>query len=134
MERKHNPGLYLILLLLCIAVICSAGCSQTATVYTFTEDDNGKTFNVGMDDIVKVSLFSNPTTGYEWNVDTTGNLVITNVEFISDSAEGMIGAGRVQEWTLAANAPGTYEFNAVYKRSWEDTDADMSYQLTLIFQ
>jgi len=133
MVPQNYTHVSIILLLLCIAAICCAGCSQTSKVNTFTEDDNGITVTMGMSDTAVVTLESNPTTGYEWKASTTGNLVITDEKFVSDNVPGMVGEGGKQQWTLAANAPGTYEFTAVYERPWEETEADKTYQLTFIF-
>lgn len=134
MVRQNHPDVFIVLLLLCIAAICCAGCSQTAQVNTFTEDDNGTTVTMGMSDSAIVILDSNPTTGYEWKANTTGNLVITDEKFVSDNVPGMVGEGGKQQWTLAANAPGTYEFTAMYERPWEETEANKTYHLTLIFK
>lgn len=133
MNTKRFLQRYFILLFLVFVALFLAGCIEQRPVHAFTMEDNGDTDTVGMNDIVTISLASNPTTGYEWTVKTTGNLVITDQEFISDNVPGMVGEGGFQKWTLSATAPGTYEFDGIYQRPWEETGEDETYHLTLIF-
>ncbi|MBN1167492.1 MAG: protease inhibitor I42 family protein, partial [Methanospirillaceae archaeon] len=102
MNTKLLLHRHLILLFLLVAPLFLAGCIQQTPVHAYTMEDNGNTYTVRMNDIVMVSLASNPTTGYEWSADTTGNLVISDQEFISDNVPGMVGEGGFQKWTLSA--------------------------------
>ena len=78
-------------------------------------------------EIVKITTEGNPTTGYQWtavpglSAVKSDNLVILNATYVpTPVAEGIVGSGGTYEWLVTAEKPGTYEFHAQYKRSWDD--------------
>ncbi|MCZ0863546.1 protease inhibitor I42 family protein [Methanocorpusculum vombati] len=79
---------------------------------------------------VKITTEGNPTTGYQWtavpglSATKSDNLVILNATYVpTPVADGIVGSGGTYEWLVTAEKPGTYEFRAQYKRSWEDEPA-----------
>lgn len=81
-------------------------------------------------EIVKITTKGNPTTGYEWtavpglSASENDNLVLLSTAYVpTPVADGIVGSGGAYEWFVTAEKPGTYEFRAQYKRSWEDEPA-----------
>lgn len=68
-----------------------------------------------------ITLESNPTTGYQWQLAKQLNETI--LEFIGSeykpSESGLIGAGGTEVWTFKAVNSGTTEISLKYVRPWE---------------
>jgi len=68
-----------------------------------------------------ISLESNPTTGYSWEL--TGPLPawleLIGTEYIPTPTDPpMVGSGGTEEWTFRANAAGTAAITFVYRQPW----------------
>lgn len=96
----------------------------------FTENNNGSTVELVTGDTFQIKLNENPTTGYQWTLETTRGLEIMSDNY-SSSASGLIGAGGIHEWDIKATASGTQKVSAVYSRSWENlTGSEQRFVLT----
>ena len=106
--------------------------NQIATVNTrtYTENDNGKVITATKDQVVKVKLSENPTTGYRWEPSVSSGIEITDDTY-SRSTPWAIGSGGSRTWTLKFTGTGGLYFNADYKRSWENGSVD-SYSLHFV--
>ena len=91
----------LVAVLGCAMLLLAAGCAkkepQTATV----------------------SLPSNPTTGYSWNVEQSNDLFEITSEF-AEGEGGALGAGGTDTFTLTPQASGETAVMFMYGRSWEE--------------
>lgn len=136
--------------LLLFASIIMAGCISTESdtgnnnhilpdtspseIYLFDGTNNNETYNISQDSLIYIKLEENPTTGYAWEITTTEGLVVISDTYESSDTSGQkVGAGGIHEWELHAQEPGTYTFDAIYKRNWEETTGEEdTYSLTLI--
>jgi len=70
-----------------------------------------------------IALSENPSTGYEWQLDTTqsSNLAIVRVVDAGYQAVqgGQMGAAGSHWWRIEAWAPGTARIVFAYSRPWE---------------
>ncbi len=77
--------------------------------------------SVGASDTI--ALRENPSTGYQWQVDTTesSNLVIVRVTDAGYQAVqgGQMGAAGSHWWRIEGRAPGTARIVFAYLRPWE---------------
>jgi len=68
-----------------------------------------------------ITLESNPTTGYQWQL--AKQLDRSIVELVRSeyrpSESGLLGAGGIEVWTFKAVKSGTAEISFEYVRSWE---------------
>jgi inhibitor of cysteine peptidase len=109
-----------------IMVLATSGCSQkdNANVVEIDESDNKGTINLAVGDELTLTLESNPTTGYSWQLGELNSSVLAQqgeVEFISDAAEEeVVGAGGVEIFRFTAEGPGTVILNLEYLRPWEE--------------
>jgi predicted secreted protein/putative hemolysin len=100
---------------------------------TFTEADNGKTYDIAQGTKFAVQLEENPTTGFQWNVTLTKGLELLSDEFQTrPHAEGMVGVGGTRTWIILAKDTGVQKFSAIYRRSWEPvTGNETAYSVTI---
>jgi inhibitor of cysteine peptidase len=83
-------------------------------------DANGQTIELTTGQKLVLSLESNPTTGFDWEVSEIDEAVIKqsgDSKFKSES--DLMGAGGVRTFTFEAVAAGTSTLKLIYHRSWE---------------
>ncbi|MCX5705777.1 MAG: protease inhibitor I42 family protein [Candidatus Omnitrophica bacterium] len=83
--------------------------------------DGKKLMEVKAGEEFSISVYANPSTGYEWQLAEAldGNfLVLVNKEY-SGGDPTMVGSGCEQEWTFKALKPGSTKISLKYLRSWE---------------
>ena len=69
---------------------------------------------------VSLTLDSNPTTGYSWQVTQSEDLFEVETVYTEDEhAEGMTGVGGKETVTLTPKKAGTCEVTLTYARPWE---------------
>ena len=82
------------------------------------------TIEVGVGDIVVVTLCSNPSTGFSWSEITqiSDQLVLeqTDYQMIAAKAEGdIVGAPGTEEWTFKTLMKGTSTISMEYSQPWQ---------------
>jgi predicted secreted protein len=92
---------------------------------TYTGNDNGRTFSLARNAVVKVQLDENPTTGYSWNITESSGIQVLSSSFLP-SAPGRFGAGGIHTWVIKVTGTGTQEFRGVYKQPWIPASKDDS--------
>lgn len=111
-----------------LAVLVTA-CSSTARV---TEADDGGSVSIGVGDELVISLPANPSTGYAWVVGPFDADVLEQVgeaEFESES--DLVGAPGIYTVRFEGRAAGTVELVLDYERSFEDTDPEDTFVITI---
>ena len=83
------------------------------------------TLNVG--DTLKISLASNPSTGFQWAekllISEPKVLTQTGYEAVASTA-GQPGAAGTEVWTLEAKSPGNTTVSGAYSRPWPGGEKD----------
>jgi inhibitor of cysteine peptidase len=89
------------------------------------ESDNGTSVRVPLSEEVVLELEENPTTGYRWMIETTGDAV-SEIEsnYVPSSGTAIGGGGRRSVRFIAAR-PGTTEIRAALRRSWEPPERSL---------
>lgn len=86
--------------------------------------DSGSQQTVAAGQQLKISLDSNPTTGYRWAVDGSVPPQLEQVGEPAYSTESnAIGAGGVETWTFSGKSAGSGTLKLKYWRSFEPTAA-----------
>ena len=98
--------------------------SSATTVQVLTEMDNGKTIELSTGQTLKITLTSNPSTGYSWEKVSGEETVIKPIgepAFVSDpNPSGAVGVGGKTTFTLeAAGMSDETTLKLVYHRPWE---------------
>jgi inhibitor of cysteine peptidase len=98
-----------------------SGCGANGT--SLTEADNGKTINLQPGETLTLTLESNPTTGYSWQVMELDNAVLAqegDPEYKQSSgAEGLVGAGGTETFRFKTIGSGETSLSLGYMRPWE---------------
>jgi inhibitor of cysteine peptidase len=101
-----------------------------------TEADCGKTVRLKPLEEAIVSLPSNPTTGYSWEMVAQGvdtAVVVVSKEFRTTAgASGSIGAGGLEHFRLRLLKAGRFTVTFVYQRPWKkDQEPERIFRVTL---
>jgi len=87
---------------------------------TLTRADSGKVVEIRAGDTLIVRLSENPTTGYQWAVDTLNadEVVLQNVEYLR-AGGATVGGGGERRFTFKAQRAGTATLQLKLWRAWE---------------
>ena len=103
--------------------------------FNLTENDNGKNIEVHTGDIIRITLESNITTGYSWeNADKVDKdiLALDSDDYVSDpTPEELDGVGGNTVIVYRALKPGKAKIDLVYLQSWEPSEFDTKFSVTV---
>ncbi|HEY45425.1 MAG: hypothetical protein AMJ88_12770 [Anaerolineae bacterium SM23_ 63] len=130
-QRTILPGFALLLLL----TLLVSGCNASNEI-ELDMDDSGSQVEVKKGQVLAISLESNPTTGYMWEVLKIDESMLEQLgesEFISSESEGLVGVGGVEVLRFRALGVGTTNVELGYLRFWEEDVAPlMLYSLSIV--
>ena len=119
-----------------LAMALFSGCGTNGT--SLTDADNGKQIIVKSGDVMTVTLVSNPTTGYSWQVMEIDNAILVQdgePEYKqSSSAEGLVGAGGTETFKFKAIGSGETMLELGYMRPWESVPPIETFIAQIIVQ
>ncbi len=110
---------------------CAANTKQVSVDATYS----GKQAQAAVGDTVVVTLDSNPSTGFKWELTRLSD---TNVLKMADNkfeapAKVIPGAGGKEVWTFKALAAGTCSIRMEYSRPWTGGEKAMQvFELTVV--
>ncbi len=121
-------------------VACSSAAEQaqvSVDIDDFMEQKHiSKEVEVAADGSLTVTLGSNQTTGFKWELaEITDESVLEYVddEYVPPEDTGVVGAGGKEIWTFKALKKGTTEVSMEYSRSWEEGEkAEWTFVLTVV--
>ncbi|MBN1374727.1 MAG: protease inhibitor I42 family protein [Dehalococcoidia bacterium] len=121
-----------VILLVLITVVILGGCAPQAksAMVSLSYDDFQKqanivqSVNVSSGETITVTLFSNATTGYNWNENAqiSDSLVLHQVDHkyvAPGNTDGKVGVGGTEVWNFKALKAGTSTIYTEYSRPWE---------------
>ena len=115
--------------ILVLAVLASAvlvGCSGASNSIQLGADDNGTRVTMKKGQTLVVTLESNPTTGYSWQVVPSDDGVLAQVgeaEFEeSPHDKDLVGVGGVEMLRFQAKKAGQTTLELAYRRPWETSE------------
>jgi inhibitor of cysteine peptidase len=135
-------GLTLVTSVACSGESESPSTTPTPTVAGVNVDDSDsggeKTLAVG--DLLIVTLDSNATTGYSWNLSEISGVAV--IQYISDEYVApeqtdppLMGQGGQEVWTFEALAAGTAAISMRYIQPWmPDADPAETFDITVIVE
>ncbi len=109
----------LLVVLMLALLVPLAACSGGGTK-KLSDGDSGKSVQLKTGDKLEITLKSNPTTGYKWDVASPESGVLEMVgkpEFEADSKA--LGAGGKTTFVFRAASSGKTTLKLVYHRPWE---------------
>ena len=106
--------------------------------FALTEADNGKKIAVHPGDVIRITLESNITTGSSWeNADKVDAdvLALDSDDYVSDpNPEDLDGVGGNTVIVYRALKPGTAKIDLVYSQSWDPSEFDARFSVTVEVQ
>lgn len=113
-----------------------SGCGTNGT--NLTAADNDKQITLQSGDAVTITLESNPTTGYSWQVmDIDSAVLIQDGEpkfKQSLNSDGMVGMGGTETFRFKAAGKGATTLKLGYERPWESAPPVETFAVQAIVQ
>lgn len=113
-----------------------SGCGAKGT--SLTDSDNGEQITVKSGDLITLTLVSNPTTGYSWQVmDIDKALLVQDGEpeyKQSSGSEGLVGAGGTETFHFKAVGNGETTLSLGYVRPWESVQPTETFTVQVVVQ
>ena len=112
---------------LCAAVLAASigGCLTPLADIYLDESANGSTVTVSVSEQIVVTLVSNASTGYQWELTQLDTAVLENTaQTYVAPAIAIPGAPGSERWEFVARAAGTTTLRLEYRRPWEDQEVD----------
>jgi len=93
-------------------------------------------FEIEVGDKVYIELCSNPTTGFEWSYEMSGDNAIKEEDHDFEEPEGdIVGASGIEVWTFEGTAKGTTVVLMEYSQPWEGgIKKEWSYRMAITVQ
>lgn len=93
-------------------------------------------FQIEIGDKVTVRLCSNPTTGFQWSYEMSGDTVLKEEDHDFEEPDSdVVGASGTDVWTFEGTAKGTTEVLMEYSKPWEGgTKKEWTYKMTVTVQ
>lgn len=107
-----NTSRYILVVMLAVLAVFSS--PSLASNFTFTEEDNGKTFHVNPGDTITVTLIGNTGTGMEWIMDINRGLVLKSQE---DIRGNYYMEPHIFIWNYVISESGVLTISAIYKQT-----------------
>lgn len=100
------------------------------------EEHISKEAGVAVDGTLTVTLCSNPTTGFRWELTgMTAELILDQIDqkYEAPTAGAPVGAGGQEVWTFKALKGGETTLTMEYRRPWEtETEPAKTFTLTVL--
>jgi inhibitor of cysteine peptidase len=114
----------ILLFMLILPVLFLSGCSVSEGGEVMVDETrDGSAVEVSVGENLVISLESNPSTGYTWQVLAVDTAILEKTgenEFVQAEGDAMLlGAGGREQMTFRAVAKGTTTLELGYKRPWE---------------
>ncbi len=137
----------LILTLLVLTAVGAAACTSAAKGDNLSGgkeiavdgSQSGQQIEVAKGDVIKVTLDSNVTTGFQWSLVSNSDESVVSLidhEYIAPpttQGEPVVGAGGSEEWRFSASTQGTSRLQMEYSRPWEETiPPAQTFDLTIV--
>ena len=127
------------LVLICVILaisLCLFACSSAPKSVSVDASYSGKTVEVGIDGSVVVTLESNSSTGFSWELTKISDETVlkqVDQKYEGHGAGAPPGAGGQEVWTFKALKKGTSSISMEYSRPWEGGEkAAETFNLTVV--
>jgi len=99
--------------------------APNTNIISLTAQDQGQTVRTDPSGLIRITLDSNPSTGYAWELGNPSNgafSVYSNQTFPNNPSSNLPGQPYSTAITLQALKPGTHDVTLVYRRPWDAPD------------
>jgi inhibitor of cysteine peptidase len=108
--------------------LCGRGAEMTEV--TISASQSGSSVQVRVGDEIVVSLDENPTTGYRWAIDSSGEPTLAPIgSSYEPSAGGGMGGGGQRTFRFRAVAAGQAGLRLVLRQEWQPDTATEQFEI-----
>jgi inhibitor of cysteine peptidase len=118
-EKMKSKWLLMGVITVSIVTLMTA-CSKIPNRVSVNESSNGKQVEVAVNGTITVTLDSNATTGYSWQLSgISDSSVLEKLNNVYDAPTGgLMGAGGKEVWTFKTLADGKATLSMEYDQPW----------------
>jgi inhibitor of cysteine peptidase len=91
---------------------------------TIDKTQHGKKVVTKKGDVIKVQLAENPTTGYQWEINSIDDKHLKSTENKYEMSGEAVGAGGMKTFYLEVNEEGISELHIALAKPWENEPID----------
>ncbi len=122
---------------LALLVVFLAACSTAPSEIKLTANDNGKTIEAAANQSLTITLDSNATTGYKWNLVTEPDakvvkLVSSDYVVPTSDSQPIVGAGGAEVWKFQIIGAGKTTITLAYFRPFDPKQVAKEYTVTIM--
>ena len=121
-SKRYGHVAWTLCALALTGAVVLAGCA--ASTVRITSEDAGKQVTLATGQTLEVTLSSNPTTGYSWQIADAADGVLEAVgdpAYVQDPGPALVGKGGAETFTFTAAKAGRGTLMMEYRRPWETT-------------
>jgi len=119
-----------------LALVFFSGCGTNEA--QATQADNGRQITLQPGEVMTITLESNLTTGYGWQVLKIDNAILVQegdpIYEQSPGSAGLVGAGGTETFRFKAVASGEITLELGYMRPWESVPPIETYTVQVVVQ
>jgi inhibitor of cysteine peptidase len=117
------------------ALLVTTACSKLLNTISVNETSSGKQVEIAVNGTITVTLDSNATTGYSWQLSgISDSSVLEKMNNVYDApTSGLMGAGGKEVWTFKALTAGKATLSMEYDQPWAGGRKNaQSFNLTVV--
>jgi inhibitor of cysteine peptidase len=132
--RQDDSAMKLILIVATVLVLAACGGGEPGAV-ELTAADSGTTVTLEAGQQVEISLESNASTGFQWNLagepDAAVLELVSSTYVEPETSDDVVGAPGTEIWTFEAVGTGTTSVELAYFRPFEPETVGGTFSLTV---
>lgn len=99
-------------------------CQPNPSDFDLTKADNGRTIQTVVNGKITVTLDSNATTGYQWEIQDLNQTILSNTDHTYQALGNLIGSGGQEIWEFTAVATGSTTLKMRYVRPFDPPETE----------
>lgn len=103
-----------------VVLFSGTGCGARGDM-KIDDTDNGSQVVLEVGQTLVLSLDSNPTTGYQWQIVELDEAILEQIDYDYEADQpALAGSGGKEVWRFQARSSGSTTLSLGYRRSWEE--------------
>ena len=122
MYSKKNLRVGIFTAAILSSILLISGCSPAANEVNIGIDDKENQIELAVGQTLVITLKSNPTTGFRWEIAEIDEEILQQVgepEYIPESDEPLVGQGGTEVFRFEAGVSGETQLKLVYHQPWD---------------